>query len=110
MEALAEALKDPLHVAPFLHGDHPSVVLLVNPHQERLLIIVPGKFRMFTHRNTQRTAQRLKPVANNRHKAIEGILLQTEWAEQSAHFYEGVYKGSWSNGALKEALKELLVP
>lgn len=42
-EALTETLKDPLHVAPFLHGDHPSVVLLINPHQECLLIVMPVK-------------------------------------------------------------------
>lgn len=29
------------HVASFLHGDHAQVVLLVNPHQECLVIIVP---------------------------------------------------------------------
>lgn len=42
METLAETLKDPLHVAPLLHGDHTSVVFLVDPHQEGFLIVVPG--------------------------------------------------------------------
>lgn len=41
-EASAESRENFLHVAPFLHGDNPQVVLLVDPHQERLIVIVPG--------------------------------------------------------------------
>ena len=41
-EAVAEAREHRLHVAPLLHGDDPQVVLLVNPHQEGLTVIVPG--------------------------------------------------------------------
>ncbi len=42
LETPAEKLKDPLHIAPLLHGDHTSVVFLVDPHQEGFLIVVPG--------------------------------------------------------------------
>lgn len=42
-EASAESGEHFLHVAPFLHGDDPQVVLLVDPHQESLIVIVPGK-------------------------------------------------------------------
>ena len=41
LEAGTEALEGPGHVPSLLHGDHPTVVLLVNPHQEVLLVIVP---------------------------------------------------------------------
>lgn len=40
-EAIAEASEHLLHVAPFLHGDDPQVVFLVDPHQEGLIVIVP---------------------------------------------------------------------
>lgn len=40
-EASAESGEHFLHVAPLLHGDDPQVVLLVDPHQESLVIIVP---------------------------------------------------------------------
>lgn len=39
----AEPVKDPLHVPPFLHGDDPGVILLINPNQKVLLIVVPGQ-------------------------------------------------------------------
>lgn len=42
-EASAESGEHFLHVAPFLHGDDPQVVLLVDPHQESLVVIVPGE-------------------------------------------------------------------
>lgn len=42
-EASAESGEHFLHVAPFLHGDDPQVVLLVDPHQESLIVIVPGE-------------------------------------------------------------------
>lgn len=41
-EAIAEAGEHLLHVASLLHGDDPQVVLLVDPHQEGLIVIVPG--------------------------------------------------------------------
>lgn len=41
-EAVAEAGEHLLHVAPLLHGDDPQVVLLIHPHQEGLVVIVPG--------------------------------------------------------------------
>lgn len=41
-EASTESGENFLHVAPLLHGDDPQVVLLVDPHQERLIVIVPG--------------------------------------------------------------------
>lgn len=41
-EAIAESGEHLLHVAPLLHGDDPKVVLLVDPHQEGLIVIVPG--------------------------------------------------------------------
>lgn len=37
----AEAAEHLLHVAPLLHGDDSEVVLLVHPHQEALVVIVP---------------------------------------------------------------------
>lgn len=37
----AEPLKHSLHVATFLHGDDPGVVLLIDPDQKGLLIVVP---------------------------------------------------------------------
>lgn len=42
-ESSAEPLKYSLHVASFLHGDDPGVVLLVDPDQEGLLVVVPGE-------------------------------------------------------------------
>lgn len=46
LQASAEPLKDPLHVPTPLHGDDPGVVLLVDPNQEVLLVVVPvQKFR-----------------------------------------------------------------
>lgn len=41
-EAIAEPGEHLLHVAPLLHGDDPQVVLLIDPHQEGLIVIVPG--------------------------------------------------------------------
>lgn len=42
-QSTAEPLKDTLHVATLLHGDHPGVVLLINPNEKCLLIVVPIK-------------------------------------------------------------------
>lgn len=42
LQAPAEPLKDALHVTTLLHGDDARVVLLVDPDQEGLLIVVPG--------------------------------------------------------------------
>lgn len=42
-ESSAEPLEHSLHVASFLHGDDPGVVLLVDPDQEGLLVVVPGE-------------------------------------------------------------------
>ena len=39
-EAGAESGEHFLHVAPLLHGDDSQVVLLVNPHQVCLIVIV----------------------------------------------------------------------
>lgn len=42
------------HVASFLHGDHAQVVLLVHPHQERLVIVVPeDKVKISLFQNDQ---------------------------------------------------------
>lgn len=41
-EASAESGEHFLHVAPLLHGDDPQVVLLVDPYQEGLIVVVPG--------------------------------------------------------------------
>ena len=41
-DALAEALEHSQHVASLLHGNETCVILLVNPHQESLVIVVPG--------------------------------------------------------------------
>ena len=41
-EATAEPGEHLLHVAPLLHGDDPQVVLLVDPHQKGLAVIMPG--------------------------------------------------------------------
>ena len=40
-QSLAESLKHLLHVATFFHGDNTDVVLLIDPHKEGLLIVVP---------------------------------------------------------------------
>lgn len=45
-ESSAEPLKHSLHVATFLHGDDPGVVLLVDPDQEGLLVVVPEENRL----------------------------------------------------------------
>lgn len=37
----AEAAEHLLHVAPLLHGDDSEVILLVYPHQEALVVVVP---------------------------------------------------------------------
>ena len=41
-ESVAEALEGSLHVAALLHGDDAAVVLLVYPHQEVLVLVVPA--------------------------------------------------------------------
>lgn len=43
LQAHAEAAENLLHVASLLHGDHTEVVLLVHPHQEAFVVIVPKK-------------------------------------------------------------------
>lgn len=40
-ESSAEPLKHSLHVATLLHGDDPGVVLLIDPDQKGLLVVVP---------------------------------------------------------------------
>lgn len=42
-QASAEALKHSLYVASFLHGDDTGVILLIDPHKEGLLMIVPRR-------------------------------------------------------------------
>lgn len=44
-EASAEPLKHSLHVATLLHRDDAGVVLLINPYQEVLFIVVPLEFK-----------------------------------------------------------------
>lgn len=43
LQAHAEAAENLLHVASLLHGDHAEVVLLVHPHQEAFIVVVPKK-------------------------------------------------------------------
>lgn len=46
----AEASENLPHVASLLHADDPQVVLLVDPHQEGLVVVVPaGETRAHTH-------------------------------------------------------------
>ena len=45
-EAFAEPLKDSLHVASLLHGDDPGVILLIDPNQECLVVVVPAQIRV----------------------------------------------------------------
>ena len=40
-QSTAESLEYFFHVATFLHGDDPSVILLVDPDQEVLVFVVP---------------------------------------------------------------------
>ena len=42
-QAPAEAFKHLLHVAVLIHRDDAAVVLLIHPHQERLLIVMPAR-------------------------------------------------------------------
>ena len=42
-ESSAEPLEHSLHVASLLHGDDPGMVLLIDPNQEGLLIVVPRR-------------------------------------------------------------------
>lgn len=53
-ESAAEPVKDPLHVATLLHGDDAGVVLLIDPDEERLLVVVPE----VTEVKGQRTVRR----------------------------------------------------
>lgn len=46
LKSSAEPLKHSLHVASFLHGDDPGVVLLIHPDQEGLLIVVPEQVQL----------------------------------------------------------------
>lgn len=39
----AEPFKHSLHVSSFLHGNDPRVILLIDPDQEVLLVVVPGR-------------------------------------------------------------------
>ena len=48
IQAFAEAFKDAFHVASFLHGDKTSVILLVDPDQEGLVVIVPVRDELDT--------------------------------------------------------------
>jgi hypothetical protein len=41
-KALAEPGEYFLHVSSLFHGDDAAVILLVNPDQEGLLVVVPG--------------------------------------------------------------------
>lgn len=41
-EAIAELGEHLLHVVSLLHGDDLQVVLLIHPHQEGLIVIVPN--------------------------------------------------------------------
>lgn len=51
----AEASEHLPHVAPLLHADDPQVVLLVDPHQEGLVVVVPaGESDTHTHTGEQR--------------------------------------------------------
>lgn len=43
MKSPAESLKHSLHVASLLHGDDPGVILLIDPNQEILLVVVPAQ-------------------------------------------------------------------
>lgn len=42
LQANAETPEDLLHVAALLHGDDTQVILLVDPDQEGLVVVVPG--------------------------------------------------------------------
>ena len=48
-DALTEALEDGHHVTALLHGDHAGVVLLVDPDQERLGVVVPTNMEIHKH-------------------------------------------------------------
>ena len=41
LETLTEALEDSSHVTTLLHGDDTGVVLLIDPDEEVLLIVMP---------------------------------------------------------------------
>lgn len=41
LQANAKPLEDLLHVATLLHGDDTEVILLVHPHKEGLVVVVP---------------------------------------------------------------------
>lgn len=41
----AEPFKHSLHVSSFLHGYDPCMILLIDPNQEVLLIVVPEAIR-----------------------------------------------------------------
>lgn len=43
LQAHAEAAENLLHIAALLHGDHAEVVLLIHPHQEAFVVVVPNK-------------------------------------------------------------------
>lgn len=43
LESSAEPLKDSFHVASLFHGDDSGVILLIDPDQECLLVVVPAK-------------------------------------------------------------------
>lgn len=43
LQAHAEAAENLLHIASLLHGDHAEVVLLVHPHKEAFVVVVPKK-------------------------------------------------------------------
>lgn len=62
----AEAAENLLHVAPLLHGDDSEVVLLVHPHQEALVVIVPSIGRSKRSGNQLRGNPVPLPLANTR--------------------------------------------
>lgn len=43
LQAHAEAAENLLHISSLLHGDHAEVVLLIHPHQEAFVVVVPKK-------------------------------------------------------------------
>ena len=50
-QACAEAVKHSLHVASLLHRDDPGVVLLIDPDEEGLRVVVP-EWRWFKNHKT----------------------------------------------------------
>ena len=59
-----EPLEHSTHVTTLLHGDHPHVILLVNPNQEVLLVVVPESDSQIIelHRSSQKLERLLKNI------------------------------------------------